>query len=691
VPLARELQGNFTGDLPIYDPLTTCGYGSNAPCAVDSHGNPIITRTQFSSNIIPSARINQAASAYIGLWPAPSLPGTSNNLVSSLPNKENQDQFHVKVNHTFNDRTNFFARLSREYVTTVSPTAFPRVTSYANQISWNAAMGLNYTPSAATNIDLKLGFNRNSLPQWSPITGVDRVQFLQTAGITGLAGALPSNSLPGIGFSDYDFNAGSYLFSGPHNTVQGLGNYRHIMGQHSLSAGFDIRKNHVRYFPNDGNSGSYSFDNRTTADLMNVNSTGSDLASFMLGYPSIANRIIGDTSSNMFNWNYDFFVGDDWRLTPKLTMNFGVRYEYNQWPHNINDEMSSVQFERSADGTLYAELLHTKASPYPSPYTGQYAPANARREIMDPDFNNFAPRLGLAYMLTPKTVIRSGYAIFYVSTYFQQAEDLRENFPLLAQQDLTLETTYPTAAMQNAFGSSTGAQNTFGGWPQNKRNRNSYSQQWNLAVERELLQNTTLSVTYVGQKGTKLIMYTDINDARLDPTGTLTIAARRPAGHTTDGFILGVLNDGDNEGISSYNALQVKLRKHFSHGVELLSSYNWGKSLDVQSSLYDNSQVQDYTHIHGDYGRSSWDQRQTWVTSFIYQLPVGKGLRFMSKSNRVADAFVGGWRVSGIPSFMTGSPVFIKAGTDVANIGGHGSQRPSLIQLGDPPALPGWQ
>ncbi|MCI0718776.1 MAG: hypothetical protein L0338_07335 [Acidobacteria bacterium] len=319
-------------------------------------------------------------------------------------------------------------------------------------------------------------------------------------------------------------------------------------------------------------------------------------------------------------------------------------------------------------GKFAAHLLHTA----PNPLNG--APANTRREIMDPDFNNFGPRFGLAYRITDRTVFRGGYSVFFVSTYFQQAEDLVENFPLLLQNNVSLDLERPTKTVQDVF-SGSAAETGFGGWPQNKRNRNSYSQQWNVAIERELLQDTVFTLTYVGQKGTKLIMYTDINDATPGPGA---VDPRRPVRETVDGFPVGNVNAGENVGTSSYNALQAKLTKRFSNGLQMLSSYTWGKSLDIQSSLFDNTQIQDQNCRGCDKGRSSWDMRQTWTTSFIYESPFGKGRKFLSSLKGVPEAILGGWQSSGIVGFRSGPPVNIRIRSNNANVGGFGTQRPNV-------------
>ncbi|HEX4485054.1 MAG TPA: TonB-dependent receptor, partial [Terriglobales bacterium] len=590
VPLQSELQGDFSGQAPIYDPLTTCGQGSNPACAVDGSGNPIETRQQFPNNIIPADRINAASAAYSALWPAPNAAGLSGNLINNLPNTESGNQFNGRVDHSFSDRMNIFSRVSYDHVATTGATEFPNVKSSRDRTSINGVFSFNYTFSSVSNIDVKLGYNRNELPSFQPLTGVTRSDFLTQTGIQGLATTLPANVLPGLGIPGFDYVSGDYTITGPHTTWQGKVDYLHIFGRHSFTAGLDIRKNHVRYFPDDGSRGEFDFDSRTTADLTNPDGTGSALASFLLGYPSFDARIVGSTQSNLLNWNYDFYLGDDWKVTPKLTVNLGIRYEYNQWPIESTRQQSDLDIFRDPQtGQLAAQLLHSLPNPYPSPNTGEFEPANARPGIMDPDWNNFAPRVGISYMLTPKTVVRSGYSIFYTSTYFQQSEDLRENFPLLAQQRSSQDTTYPDATFQTAFPADAGTQNEFGGWPQNKRNRNSYSQQWNLAVERQLLEDTVLSATYVGQKGTKLIIYTDINNATPGP-GPLD--DRRPITHTTDGFLVGDLNAGENVGESAYNALQLKLTRRFSKGLSLLSSYTWGRSMDIQSSLFDDTQVQ---------------------------------------------------------------------------------------------------
>jgi hypothetical protein len=314
-----------------------------------------------------------------------------------------------------------------------------------------------------------------------------------------------------------------------------------------------------------------------------------------------------------------------------------------------------------------------------NPVTGE-AP-NVRRGIVEPDRNNFAPRLGLAYRLGDKSTIRAGYGVFYMSNFLWEAQGIRGNWPFAISEtlsnlnqgkDLTFaETTFsPQLDVERGSTVEPRAQHIV-----DRNNRISYTQQWNLHVQQQLTDSLMVEVGYVGTKGTKLSSFVNVNTALPGPGA---VDPRRPFPH------FGAMSQMTNAADLIYHGLQLKVEKRFSDGLSFRTNYAWGKTIDNLGAGFSASRSpQDPLDWAADRSLSDLHRSHTFSSDLIWQLPFGKGQAFGANMGGVADAILGGWQITGVTTANSGAPITVSVPRDIANVGPRsGSQRPNLV--GDP-------
>jgi hypothetical protein len=451
---------------------------------------------------------------------------------------------------------------------------------------------------------------------------------------------------------------------------QSRGNLTMVRGKHSLK--FGGQYHYRKFYTNTGNpmDGGATFDGGIT---------GFPMADALLGYPSEIRRGQGNTLTDGIGQFLLGYVSDDWRVSKNLTVNVGLMYQLATRPYDSTDRLGNLWVRQDASGKVVGDLMWATTNPEPDPITGRRnEPARTfgfGRSLIQNDYNDIAPRIGFAYKLGSKTVIRSGFGMFYNSTFVQELQDLRKFWPFTIQQvfspnrgtlDLSITDAGPSFSNTAAIG----------GWPQNPENRSPYAMQWNLFVQRELMNDLSLEIGYVGSGSRKQIGYSPFNNAITPGPGAINPRRLLPA--------YGDLDGGSNQYNGSYNSLQVSLLKRYSNGLLLNMNYTWQKSLDGQSSLAE-VKVQNPFDRRQDYSRSSWDINHVFNFSYVYELPFGRGRRFGGDWGTVGNILLGGWTLQGITRLESGPPINITTGQDIANTG-RSSQRPNLV--GDPNAGP---
>jgi hypothetical protein len=683
VPTADQLNGDLSAFAPIFNPFSTVQTGT------DAQGNPIFTRAAFSGNQIPTSLLNPTAEAIAHLlYPQPNYAGQNGvNYLNLTPETATENQFGVRVDAALTQNTTFFSRFAWDYGYRNVPGNggnLPEGTAFQNGLDVQPVLGLTHIFGPKTVLDLHAQFLRVSAVE---STKVWPASFLNSNGITNpgdwpLEGGFPP-LMPNINITDVDSLVGSkFTESGyPMNTWEFNGSLSKMVGNHALHMGAgDV---HTWVLDN-CTYATGSFTPVPTSDPQNPATTGSGLASFLLGVPSGGQRLVGLEKMTYASGDYSAYFDDVWKVTPKLTATLGLRYDYDAPFRDTHGRAATLDIYDSTPNRTVWDIQYgapaTQVNLALSPITIQHV-----HSIFLPQKKNFEPRIGLAYRLGHDMSIRSGYGIFY--DYGQAVINSQEimgqwpfGFPDFTPGDLNLPAPgnpTPTNILGvNVFPAfaPTLAPSAGMGYGISRRDPFPYMQQWNLAVEKKL-GDWLFSGTYVGSKGTDICLYTALNIAPPGPAPD-NVPNNAPLPQF-DPFESDV-----DQGNSSYQALELKVERRFLHGFELLASYTFSKSIDESSEHFGGGGLPSSVNPNSaDYkayrGVSDFDMPQNFVANYVYSLPFGRGQRYLHGPGLVTH-LVSGWQTTGILTLHSGFPFSIVAPYDVANSGAF-SEFPWLV------------
>ncbi|MBM3728742.1 MAG: TonB-dependent receptor [Acidobacteria bacterium] len=614
----------------------------------------------FPDKRIPAARISSVTRNFSRYTPQPNTNiGGRNHVVTKTTNRDD-DQYGIRADYQISSSDSVFGRVTNYESTLFRPGIGPlagNVFPYQgrNMVAQHTHI---FTPQVLNVV--KFGFNRAVVFNSWEITptslandlGLKIRQVPEEYGLpaVGLAGGFYAGGGTGINQGGVD------------NLFQWSDTLSWVKGRHTWKFGTDIR--YIRFDQRLGlsNNGSFSFDDRYT---------GSPVGDFLLGHFNAATAQIGLGVGRWRQRSYNFFAADDWKVTSRLTLNLGLRYEYDSPFAESNGREG--YFDTSI--SRFVVGISREQSPIKREIPGlEYRPS-LQRGIWFPDRNNFAPRIGLAYRMSNNSALRAGYGWFYAKTQGNELQFKINAPPLVFSAALNNTIGVPSLNWdRDAFpdpASPAFPVATLSPFSVDPRDRSPYIQQWNLSYERSLGQNLLIEVSYAGSKGTKLTERVNINQARLpeNPAAISPLVSRRR--FPTFGDILSA-NWQEN---SHYHALQTRLERRFSAGLSFLAAYTWSHAIDTASRGSGGSWHQNAYRLRDDRGSSDFDVRQRLTSSFIYQLPFGKNKRWLSGAGRAADAIVGGWSVNTIASFMTGNFFSVTVAGDRANVGGFPFQR----------------
>jgi len=666
VPTADERAGNFSAwPKTIYNPFT----GTLNP-------NGTINRDPFPNNIIPASLVNPASALFLKLAvPLPNRAGLANNLINTNKAIDNRDSYVMRFDHSFNSSNSLFVRWGDQKVQNNTPNVNPVLQPFQRFDAYNLAAAYTHLFGPTSVLEVKFGFNNPRLPNGIVDPAIpNRAAFLQQAGIPLLTPTLIGEPIPAFNATgEFSLTGGGQIGTDEDTSYQESVAYTRVMGPHSLKAGFNYTRRLYHPAGAGPGQGTFDFDTRLTSLSSNPNS-GSSAASMILGTMSDIRRGVGLFSGQGRQNVYQAYVQDDWRASSKLTVNLGVRYELAPPMYDAKGRLGSIWIKPNFQTNVWAaENIWAGVNPLTNAGPNQegFGPGLQKTEYTD-----FAPRVGIAYQLDSKTVIRSGFGFFYNSSFVQEFQDRLKLPPYILQEVFTTNTgTTPDLTLTTA-GPPVG--NNIGGWPQDPYKRTPYSEQWNLTVQRQLMQDLSLEVAYVGNSNHHQIGYTQINQA-LYPSPA-PIQPRRPL----PGY--GDMDAGYNIFNSNYESLRVNLVKRFSKGLQLDTNYTWGKSLTDQSSLAEENTQNEYDR-RPDWGVSSMDLRHIFQAAYVYELPFGRGRKFGDSWSSGLNAILGDWTINGIARIQTGAPLNVVLNSDYANVGKTGGSnptggRPNLI--GDP-------
>jgi hypothetical protein len=684
--LSQDSGSSFTG---------VCG----VPFQYDATGKPL--------NIIPMSAMDQLAMRLAALYPEPNINGNGFNFVSNPILNQNRNNFDIRVDHKLSDKDTSFFRFSFEDQPSNIPPAFPNSLAdgggFFSGVEDNAyrSLALSETHMFSPRVvnEFRAGYNRIHSQRFQFNYNKDVSGQLQFPGVP----FVPMNGgLPQLTFSDVS-TLGSPTFLPSleiQNTFTYSDNLTLIRGKHSFKFGTEVRFEEFTIFQPASPRGNLNFGGGFVSNPDSDTGVQAGFAQFLLGIPD------GGSITNLHNVDYlrpvyALYGQDDIKLTPKLTLNLGLRYELfltvkekfnNQGTYDLSKQILFVPKGQKE------QLTPTIAALVP-------LSATVSRGLINPDLNNFAPRIGFAYSITPRLVIRSGFGIFYGGEENGPYSNPSQGFnpPFFVTQAFNQPCGFADAnpasvndctipglrfLSQGFPASSLTDPNTPQLFTLDPKLVTPYMSQWHLSTQYQLPFETLFEVTYAGSKGTKLYAFLNGNQAAPSDVPGADFASRRPI-PSIDAAI-SLFNSTAN---SEYNALQVRTEKRFSKGLSFLAAYTWSHSLDEASNANLGAQNNDgyrwSAHPEWEHGNSDFDIRHRFVLSYLYELPFGHGKHFAANTSGAADRILGGWQVGGITSLSTGG-WFTVTGSNSAGAQSDGQQRPD--QVSNPngtPCIPG--
>jgi outer membrane receptor protein involved in Fe transport len=649
VPTPAQLGGDLTGLTSSKRDPATGGVAILDP----QTGQP------FPGNRIPASRISSVTRNFIQYTPQPNADVAGRNYVVTRSTNRDDDQFGGRIDYQMSASDSLFGRytdydsnLFRPGIGPLSGNVFP----YSGR---NVVVQHTHIFGPRVLNIFKFGYNRaNVFNSWenTPTSianeiGIEIDQVPEEYG------------LPAVGLSGGWYVGGGTGINqgGIDNLFQFSNTLSWIRGGHTWKFGADIR--YVRFDERLGlnNNGSFTFDDRYT---------GNPVSDFVLGHPAAMTAQIGLGVGRWRSQSWNFFVADDWKVSSRLTLNLGLRYEYDT-PFAERDGREGY-FDTSLQKFVVG--IRPEDSPIKRDIPGIEFMPDLRPGVWFPDRNNFAPRIGIAYRLTDRTALRAGYGLFYGKTQGNELQFKINAPPLVFSTSLTGAVGTPNLSWDtDAFPDPASPDfpvGTLSPFSVDPRDRTPYLQQWNFSLNQSITSNLLLEVAYAGSKGTKLTERVNINQARLPETGNVTpIAVRR----RFPGF--GDILSANWQENSNYNALQTRLERRFSGDVSFLVGYTWSKAIDTASRGSGGSWHQNAYRLRDDRGSSDFDVRHRLTASGIWQLPFGRGKRFLSSAGGFANALIGGWSTNFIASFMSGNFFSVTVAGDRANVGGFPFQR----------------
>ena len=688
IPTAAMVNGDFSSlarngqKVLVYDPASTRSDGAGG-----------FLRDAFPGNVIPRNRFSSVAAKILQYVPAPSNAGQTNNFQVVGASAFDRNVYTGKLDHNFSERNrlNFFIYFNDEL--SAAPEQLPGALSNAlNQQRPSRWLRANhdflFSPTTINNF--RAGYTRE--PQiWSRITSGKG--YLTATGLTGLNP--PGDVLPRIQFgdgfqnwSDEIKNTGKQV----NNTLQLADTVSHLRGNHSLKFGVDARWLQTNGADPNNQQGTFVFNSNETAlpTAAGRSNSGNSFASFLLGQVDNANYTgLFVVPANRYRYAA-VFVQDDWKIGRKLTLNLGFRYE--------------IYFPRIEAHNNFASFDPTLANPGAGGRLGAVAflgsgtgRDNSRTSFADTYFKNFGPRLGFAYQLSEKTVLRGGYAVYFAPGNATAGLRSSQNFiygfnaaPSYATSDagvtpaFNLDGGFPTNWPRPPFINPTVQNGSNVNYIGRDDGRPPYFQNFQFSVQRQLWGKVVAEASYVGVKGTRLgTGLFNINE--VDPkylslgsllTQNITSAAAVAANITAPypGFkgsvaqalrpypqYLNIPENANPNGNSTYHALQVKIEKRLGFGLSVLGSYTHAKTLsdgDIQAGGGPSGQT--YYNRRLEKAVSTNDVPDVAAISYLYELPFGPGRRYLNRKN-VAGKVVGGWQLTGIQQYQAGRPIALTA------------------------------
>jgi hypothetical protein len=670
VPTLKMRNGDFS---ELLDRSKVCPAGSSSSCGPIQLYNPANRTTPYANNQIP---VDPTSAKILQYYPLPTDNSKlTNNYTAPLALNLIQNQTLDRVDHNIGQNVRLFGRFLWQKLTFVNGNVIPTSGVYSPTTDRNGMIGYTHIITPSFINDFRLGFN--------VLTSDVNNQFAQNGqndagsqlGIPGFTADVDNNNpgIPTMTITGYSgLGSSGTNWKQDDRTIHGYDQITWTKGKHSIMAGADIRRMTIGRAAQNDPRGLFNFNGRystlCTIDPKTGNCTnaaaGNGLADFILGRSSAVTTPTFQVKGSVGSWRNGYFVQDNWQVTQKLTLLYGIRYEQPTIPYSLNGYARILNADFTA--LIPASNATNGASFVPTPgfkFTG----ANN---------NLWAPRLGFAYRATDKIVVRGGGGIYYNPNHLNAFTLASSNYPLANSATFNAN---PNIS-QNTFANPSGGAGAQGGCVPNTpgsycnvftdapRLPTPRMYQWNVDTGVELWRDAAFELQYLGSKSVNLDFSWQPNQPAAGSSASIN--SRRPYQN------FGVIREIYNGGWSTYNGLTAILRQRVNHGLSMNLSYTWAHNMDTSNDANGSGYLMNPYDIHADYGNSNWDIRHRFVGTVLYQLP-----EFSNRSYAFRAA-LGGWQANAIVFLQTGMPFNVGLSSDVAFTGTSGIQRPNYVKPG---------
>jgi len=654
VPTDAERRGDFSASfrganpVHIYDPF--------------SYNAATNTRQPFPGDVIPAAHLDPVGSAAAALYPLPSRAGIVNNFLFNPVDPLTEDKFDVRVDHNFGPNDTVFVRVSYQWsdwlqAQNLPPPAFGGGATALDNSSRSYAVSHTHIFSPTTFNTLRLGYNQLLTDRLSPVA----TNLNKQIGLEGL----PFDLAGLASFSVSGFRGLGTMTGNPNRTDSQVRQLKDDLswmhGRHNAKFGLSLtwpQSPQIHYYQANG---VFTMNGNFTRQTSN-NRDGFSMADLLLGIP-FQSQISNRAQSALRRRLYHGYAQDEFKANDRLTVTLGLRYEFlGPWIDKYNH---LANFDIDTDPARPRLLLAKDGG-------------LKDRSTLKVDYLNFAPRFGLAWRLGDRTVVRSGYGIYYGGVEHIGDRYLHAGPPFFFQSSFFTDSIRPTILLRDGYppGATTANVTNLQTISEDRNNITAYSQQWNFTVQRQLRSDLTIDLSYIGTKGNHLLRRIDTN---APPPGPGDINSRRPATRLeVPGlpYVVTPLADTFRRewtANSIYHGLQIKFEKRVSAGLSFLGAYMWSKAID---DLIDNPP--DPRNLRLERGLSDNHFPHRFVLSHNYDLPFGRGRRFLSGASRLAELTLGGWAIAGITTLSSGDRVNVSVQGNPSNAGQ--TDRPNMIR-----------